>query len=73
MLATKMRYKTFLIVYGIGGSASGVELSPLHTVEVHNQAATGLRLSRDESPLISVLTSDGHIKTLTQDFQILVA
>ena len=32
-----------------------------------------MRISRGDTTLISVLTSDGYVKTLTEDFQIIVS
>jgi len=65
LLATRARYKTFLVKYSIKPAQNGVEMVPLSTLEVHNQVATGMRQSRDGS-LISVQTSDGYIKAVEE-------
>lgn len=69
LLASRTRYKSFVVKYSVSAGGSGgnskISFTPIMAIEVHDQAATGLRMSRDGS-FLSVSTSDGFIKVLDQ-------
>lgn len=67
LLAARTRYKSFLVKYSINSGKNGqISFRPVMAIDVHDQAATGLRISRDGS-YISVSTSDGYIKVIDQN------
>ena len=69
LLASRTRYKSFIVKYSINAVGSNqnqkISFLPILAIDVHDQAATGMRISRDGS-YISVSTSDGYIKVLDQ-------
>lgn len=63
LLAAKLRYKSFLVKYSIHATQQGVIFNPVSTLEVHNNAVTKMKPSRNEH-LIAIASSDGFIKTV---------
>lgn len=66
LLASKSKYKTFVVKYSINPGPNGqISFLPVKAIDVHDQAGTGMRLSRDGAYL-SVNTCDGFIKIIDQ-------
>lgn len=65
LLASKVRYKTFLVQYSVS------DCNPVSVLDVHEHASTGLSINQ-VSGLITVMTSDGWIKCV-QDNKVVLA
>lgn len=63
LLASRVRYKTFLVQYSITPQYDKFEFNAVSVTDVHEHASTGMCMSPDAS-YISIMTSDGWIKTV---------
>lgn len=64
LLATKSKYKTFLVKYSITPAANGgVSTMPVEALDVHDHAAIGMKMSNDGTYL-SIQTCNGFIKVV---------
>lgn len=67
ILASKYRYKSFVVAYSMDVASNGAIVFSAHSVlDVHDQFASSLGLS-PEGDFLSVLTSDGCIKVVDRD------
>jgi len=67
LLASKVRYKSFIVEFSINPSSTGsISFVPSSVVYVHDNGGTGLNLSPDGSQF-AVTTNDGFIKIVEKD------
>lgn len=68
VLATRSKYKTFLVKYSITPGANGsISTMPIQALDVHDQASIGMRMSKDGTYL-SIQTCNGFIKVIDLEY-----